>query len=115
MGKLMKMAKDDFGAEVIGFEPGPVIVCNGWRLFPDIELHVGDASSVRCLPTAIADMVVTVGVLAYYDTIEYLCRSTKEQLELLKPGGSIIHAWLVVIFCSHCYYRHSLTNITSGC
>ena len=100
MGKVLAMLRSSHTkqwARLIGFEPAPTSVCNGWRLFrdKDIELHAADASALACLPNQMADAIISVGVLPLFSPLSYLCRSMLEQVRVLKPGGWAIHAWIV--------------------
>jgi SAM-dependent methyltransferase len=96
MGKLLAISQKERGAFGLGVEPAPTAVCNGWRIYPDVELHLGDGNDfLACLDSGIADLVTTVGVIEYFPNLEYLCTHVHHALRVLKPGGVLQHNWIV--------------------
>jgi SAM-dependent methyltransferase len=95
MGKFLAMSHEKRGTYGIGIEPAPTAVCNGWRLFPEVDLRYGDSNEqLALLGDAFADTVTSVGVLVYFKDAAYLCNSVAHSLRVLKPGGTIVHSWI---------------------
>lgn len=83
-------------SRVIGIEPSPLNVCNGNQFFPEVELHVGTAEKLECLGlNSAVDLVTTVGVFCYLGPLEYLCSLLEMMLRTLKPGGIMLHMWVL--------------------
>merc|ERR1711865_245945 len=56
-------------------------------------MGLGEADDLSMVGDGVADLALTVGVIAYFPNLAYLCRAVLEQVRVTKPGGVIIHSW----------------------
>jgi len=98
MGKTLAIAKEKLDVVGVGVEPTEVNVCMGWKLFHPAtsQLYLGEADDLSMVGDGVADLALTVGVIAYFPNLAYLCRAVLEQVRVTKPGGVIIHSWVTV-------------------